>query len=62
MNLLGQVNDLLFLKFFDIESEELFDDKIKVIEALISGKRPSEIPKYYEVLELYPGDDVLWDM
>ena len=59
--LLTKVNDRLVEQFFDIESEKLLDEKIEVLTALANGKKPSEIPKYYEVLELYPKEGEIWD-
>ena len=38
--------------FFDFESEKLLDEKIEVFTALAAGKNESEIPKFYDVLEL----------
>lgn len=61
------IADLLFdvdcyevSKFFDIESDELLDDKIEVLTALSEGKTISEIPKFYDILELMP-EDGMWD-
>lgn len=51
LNLLDQVNDPLVHRFLNIESEEGLDDKIEVLKALIAGKSPAEIPKYYSILE-----------
>ena len=59
--LLAKVNDRLVDQFFDIESENLLDEKIEVLTALANGKTPNEIPKYYDILELYPKDDKIWD-
>lgn len=59
--LLGKVNDLLVNKFFDLDSDELLDEKIEVLTALKEGKLISEIPNFYEILELYPKDDEHWD-
>ena len=59
--LLAKVNDRVFEQFFDIESEKLLDEKIEVLTALANGKKPDEIPNYYDVLELYPKDDEIWD-
>lgn len=58
--LLTNVNDPVFLQFFDIESDELLDEKIEVLEALVAGKAPIEIGKYYDVLELMPKEGI-WD-
>lgn len=62
MELLPQVHDPMVNQFFDVESEELLDEKIEVLTALIEGKTPSEIPKYYDILELKPDDDTHWDI
>lgn len=47
-------------KFFDIESNEMLDDKIEVLTAISEGKTISEIPKFYDVLELMPKNG-MWD-
>lgn len=60
-HLLNEVDDNLVREFFDIESENLLDEKIQVLTDLKNGKKPNEIPDYYKVLELYPKDGVLWD-
>ena len=60
-DLLAKVDDRLVEMFFDIESEEMLDEKIEVLTDLVNGKKPSEIPNYYKVLELYPKDDQIWD-
>ena len=62
MELLPQVKDPMIHAFFDTDSEELLDEKIEVLTALIEGKSPSEIPKYYDILELKPDDDTHWDI
>lgn len=48
------------LKYFDTESEELLDEKIEVLTALKEGKTISEIPNFYDVLELMPKEG-MWD-
>ena len=55
------VNDRLVAKFFDLESDEMLDLKIKVLTQLKNGVPPKDIPEYYSILELYPVDDALWD-
>ena len=60
MNLLIEVDDELANKFLDVDSDKLLDEKIEVLKALKEGKPPSEIEKYYEVLELYPEGE-MWD-
>lgn len=48
-------------QFFDLDSDELLDEKITVLTALKEGKTVDEIPGFYDVLELYPGDGTHWD-
>ena len=60
-NLLAETDNRLVTQFFDIESEKMLDEKIEVLTALANGKKPSEIPNFYEVLELYPKDGEIWD-
>lgn len=60
-SLLMDVDDELVRKFFDQESPELLDEKIKVLTDLKAGKKPEEIPEYYSILELYPEDGQEWD-
>lgn len=59
--LLEQVNDPMVHRFFDLDSEELLDEKIEVLKALIDGKPPESITNYYKVLELMPKDQH-WDL
>ena len=58
--LLCEVDDVLVDRFFDLDSENLLDEKIEVLTALKNGKKPSEIPKYYDILEEYTNDQH-WD-
>ena len=48
-------------KFFDLFSDELLAEKIEVLTALKEGKQISEIPNFYDILELYPKDGEHWD-
>lgn len=50
------------LQFFDLESNEMLDTKIKVLTDLVNGKKISEIPEFYDILELYPEEDEMWDL
>lgn len=61
LDLLMKTNDELVLRFFDNESDLLLDEKIDVLTSLSKGELPKDIPNYYEILELYPKDDQLWD-
>lgn len=60
LNLLFEVDCYEVSQFFDDESDKMLDDKIEVLEALKSGKPIAEIPKFYDVLELMPKDE-MWD-
>ena len=60
-SLLLEVNDPMVGKFFDQDSEKMLDEKIEVLMALKEGRKPSEIPKYYDILELYPEEEAQWD-
>ncbi len=59
--LLASVDDMLVDRFFDVESDKMLDEKIEVLTALADGKTPSEIPNFYNILELYPQDGEMWD-
>lgn len=48
------------MKFFDVDSENLLDEKIEVLEAINAGKTIAEIPRFYDVLELMPKAGI-WD-
>ena len=49
------------LKYFDLSSEELLDEKIEVLTALKEGKQIGEIPDFYKVLEKLPKEGI-WDL
>ncbi len=74
----ARVNDLwmesinfppMLRQFFDLESDKLLDEKIEVLTALKEGKAISDIPDFYDVLELYPKEqekdgirtEAIWD-
>ena len=44
-------------QFFDLDSDELRDEKIEVLTALKDGKQIADIPNFYDILELYPKDN-----
>ena len=58
--LLAEVSDVLIDRFFDVDSEELLDEKIEVLTALKNGKPPDQIPYYYSILENF-NQDQHWD-
>lgn len=47
------------MKYFNVESEELLDEKIEVLTQIKEGKSIEEIPNFYKVLEDLPED--MWD-
>lgn len=49
------------VQFFDLDSDELLDEKIEVLTALKEGHPISEIPNFYKILELYPKEGEHWD-
>lgn len=60
LDLLFEVDCYEVSRFFDVDSDEMLDDKIEVLTALKEGKTIAEIPKFYDVLELYPKNE-MWD-
>jgi hypothetical protein len=58
--LLAEVSDVLIDRFFDVDSEELLDEKIEVLTALKNGEPPDQIPYYYSILENF-NPDQHWD-
>ena len=48
------------MKYFNIDSEELLDEKIEVLTQIKAGKNIKDIPNFYKVLEDLPTDD-MWD-
>ena len=49
------------LKFFDLSSEELLDEKIEVLTQLKAGKQIGDIPNFYAILEKLPKKGI-WDL
>lgn len=47
--------------YFDVTSEEMLDDKIRILQEYIDGKAPSEIEGFYSIFELLPPDGEIWD-
>lgn len=50
----------LVKRFFDVYSDKMLDEKIKVLTELKNGKMPGEVKGFYEVLEKYPQKGVYW--
>ena len=50
----------MLIKYFNLDSDKLLDEKIFVLKEIKAGKKINEIPNFYDVFELMP-DDVHWD-
>ncbi len=61
LDLLFQVDCYEVSQFFDLDSNEMLDEKIEVLTALKNNKPIKEIPNFYKVLELYPKNGEMWD-
>ena len=61
MRLLSYTIGIPEMVYFDVDSEELLDEKIEVLEQIKDGKKIQDIPHFYEVLEKLPGNGSLWD-
>lgn len=48
------------MKYFNVESEELLDEKIEVLKQIKKGKPIKDIPNFYKVLEDMPTEGI-WD-
>ena len=48
------------MKYFNVESEELLDEKIEVLTQIKDGKAIKDIPNFYKVLEGMPTEGI-WD-
>lgn len=46
------------MKYFNVESEELLDEKIEVLTQIKEGKPIEEIPNFYKVLEDLPTEGI----
>lgn len=59
IGLLMQINDPILLEFFDIESNEMLDEKIEILQRCVNGENIMEIGLH--ILEKMPKDGI-WDM
>lgn len=50
MQLISEIDEPL-LEFIDIDSNEMLDEKIDVLEQLKEGKTIEMIPNFYKILE-----------
>ena len=58
MKLIDEIHNPLILEYFDIESDKNLDKKIKVLEQVKKGKKFSDIDGFWDILELYPSEEV----
>lgn len=59
MRLIMEINDPVLFEFFDIESEEMLDEKIAILQRCANGENIMEIGLH--ILEKMPKDQP-WDM
>lgn len=63
-NILMDLDDDFVRAFYDNESDAMLDKKVRVLEALIRGKKPSELgDDYRAILERLPkgGVNTTWN-
>lgn len=49
-----------FARYFDLDSTELLDEKIRVLGEVIDGKHFDEIEGFMDIFELLPKEGI-WD-
>lgn len=59
IDLLMQINDPVLLEFFDIESNEMLDEKIEILQRCANGESIMEIGLH--ILEKMPENGI-WDL
>lgn len=59
IGLLMQINDPVLREFFDIESDEMLDEKIEILQRCANGENIMEIGLH--ILEKMPNDGA-WDI
>lgn len=59
MQLVDEIQFPVILEYFDFESDKDLDKKIRVLKQVKQGKSISEIDGFWDILELYPGEDVV---
>lgn len=59
ISLLMQIHDPVLLEFFDIESDEMLDEKIEILQRCANGENIMEIGIH--ILEKMPKDGA-WDI
>ena len=51
----------LVMKFMDVTSREMLEEKKEVLQKLHKGIPSAQISNFYQVLEKYPHDQDIWD-
>ena len=59
IKLLMQINDPVLLEFFDVDSDEMLDEKLEILRRCANGENIMEIGLH--ILEKMPEDGI-WDM
>lgn len=57
--LVDEIQNPLILEYYDFESDKDIDKKIAVLKQVKAGKPFSEIDGFWDILELYPDEDVV---
>lgn len=52
---------IAFTQFFDFESDAMLDKKLEVLTEMHGGKSYADVPGFYDILELWPGNNEHWD-
>ena len=47
--------------YYDHDSDEMLEDKLRVLRALDEGQDFDEIPGAYVILEFFPRNDTTWN-
>ena len=48
--------------FFDQDSTEMLEEKLRVLKEVNEGKPVGKIDGFYDILENYPEDGETWDL
>lgn len=58
LQLVDEIAHPVLLDYFDYESNENLDKKIKVLEQMKAGVAIDDIDGFWDILELYPKENV----
>lgn len=59
IKLIAQIGDPVLFEFFDIDSDEMLDEKIEILQRCANGENIMEIGLH--ILEKMPNDGI-WDL